>query len=351
MGLPSYEICIPSSTGGAEHRLLVSTPGAAQFAARLRKVARERRKWAKRKCIAAWRVYDRDLPDFCASIDYYEGLHCGRLCAALYISEYAAPKNIDPEAAAARFSDIVAISPVVFGVPSSRVFVKTRTRSKGGSQYNEATGNSWMIEVQEAGLGFEVNLGAYLDTGLFLDHRTTRSIVRSRAQGKQFLNLFAYTGTATVYAAAGGATHTTTVDLSQTYLDWAYRNMALNSFTGPMHEYVRADVLQWLSQAKDSDRRFDLVFVDPPTFSNSKKMGKRSWDVQRDHLELLVGVFGLLAPGGEAIFSCNLRTFKPDVANLAASGIELVDITAQTIPEDFLRNPRIHHCYTFSRSC
>ena len=169
------------------------------------------------------------------------------------------------------------------------------------------------------------------------------------ARDARFLNLFAYTGTASVYAAGGGARSTMTVDLSQTYLDWARRNMAANGFAGEAHSFERADVMKWITEARRSGRRYDLIFVDPPTFSNSKAMGKRTWDVQRDHVELLIGVSRLLARGGVCAFVCNLRSFRPDEAALAKAGVSIEDITPSTIPEDFARNPKVHHCYLVRR--
>ena len=168
-------------------------------------------------------------------------------------------------------------------------------------------------------------------------------------QARRFLNLFAYTGTATCYAADGGVEETVTVDLSNTYLDWAERNMRQNGFVGPQHHFVRDDVLAWIRDQRQTRNRWDLIFVDPPTFSNSSKMGRRTWDVQRDHVELLAGVSRLLAQGGHAIFSCNLRGFRPETRKLARAGVVLEDITAQTIPEDFARNQKVHHCYIVRR--
>ena len=186
--------------------------------------------------------------------------------------------------------------------------------------------------------------------GIFLDHRVTRNLVREHAkQARRFLNLFAYTGTATCYAADGGVEETVTVDLSNTYLDWAERNMRQNGFVGPQHHFVRDDVLAWIRDQRQTRNRWDLIFVDPPTFSNSSKMGRRTWDVQRDHVELLAGVSRLLAQGGHAIFSCNLRGFRPETRKLARAGVVLEDITAQTIPEDFARNQKVHHCYIVRR--
>ena len=216
----------------------------------------------------------------------------------------------------------------------------------GGNPQADATSPMGDVLIREGGLSFTVNFNDYLDTGIFLDHRITRGLVREHArQARTFLNLFAYTGTATCYAADAGVEETVTVDLSNTYLDWAERNMALNGFTGSAHHFVRDDVLAWVEQQVRGRNRWDLIFCDPPTFSNSSRMG----DVQRDHVELLKGVVGLLEQGGMAIFSCNLRSFKPDVEALRAAGIGLEDITERTIPEDFQRNKRIHHCYLVRR--
>lgn len=255
------------------------------------------------------------------------------------------------------------------------MFSKARLRARGGGQYRDAGGRSYVTHTSEDGLVCEIDLGGYLDTGIFLDHRLTREMVGKMAAGKRFLNLFAYTGVATLHAAAAGAEATTTVDLSQTYLDWAARNLEANGFTAVgdaraeggrvgkgrsgrgvasrgrgSHELVRADVVRWIQEARRARRTWDLIFVDPPTFSNSKAMGRRTWDVQRDHAELLIGVSRLLAKDGVAVFSCNLRGFKPDREALAKCGVAIEDITASTIPHDFERNPRIHHCYLVRRA-
>lgn len=197
---------------------------------------------------------------------------------------------------------------------------------------------------------FEVDFGSYLDTGLFLDHRTTRAKVAELAVGRSFLNLFAYTGTASVHAAVAGAKSTLTIDLSQTYLDWAERNMLKNGIEGRAHRYLRTDVMTWIRNEVRVGRTYGVIFVDPPTFSNSKSMGKDTWSVQRDHVELLTGVSRLLEDDGIAVFSCNLRTFKPEVEELLSRGIIMVDVTAETIPHDFERNPRIHRCYLVAKA-
>ena len=348
---------------GAGKRVPVLMEASQQFANRLKKNARLRRKWARRTGVTCYRVYDADLPDYSAAIDLYEGSAAtpGRW---LVIAEYAAPKTIEPELAQARMLDILAIAPEVLEVAPEHVYARSRTRSRGGSQYAKlsagAAGRSARTTaapaprplIEEGGLTFEVDFSSYLDTGIFLDHRVTRGLVRDRARELapcRFLNLFAYTGTATCYAADGGAVETVTVDLSNTYLDWTERNLATNGFTGPEHHIVRADVLAWIDDMRRAGHTWNLIFCDPPTFSNSAKMGERTWDVQRDHVELLHGVTDLLDPSGLAIFSCNLRGFRPDRAALEAAGIELTDITARTIPEDFARNQKIHHCYEVRR--
>ena len=362
----------------------VLIPESEQFARRLRKIAKLRRKWAQREGVTCYRVYDADLPDYSAAIDLYEGSATtpGRW---LVIAEYAAPREVDPALAEARLLDILTLAPRILQVDPDNVFAKARIRSRGGSQYGKQAGGSnpgkggkprgtrggsasnrpsqgagsgtpsdirtrRLPLIEEGGLTFAVNFNDYLDTGIFLDHRITRGLVREHARGKRFfLNLFAYTGTATCYAADAGVEETVTVDLSNTYLDWAERNMEQNGFVGPDHHYVRADVMGWIRDMRQTRNRWDLIFCDPPTFSNSSKMGRRTWDVQRDHVELLVGLSRLLSREGEAIFSCNLRTFRPDIEELARAGVVLTDITDETIPEDFARNKKIHHCYLVKR--
>lgn len=343
-------VVVPDPAGGAEHRVEVLEPASEQFSSRLFKVAKERRKWARREGISCYRVYDADLPDYAVAIDVYAGAGEAEGNTYLHIAEYAAPSSVDPARARRRFDDVLALAPVALGIRPDHVFAKTRRRDKGGSQYRDAGRRSYVTQIDEDGYLMEVDLSGYLDTGIFLDHRATRELVGAKAAGKRFLNLFAYTGTATVHAAGGGAVETTTVDLSQTYLDWARRNMAGNGFSGPEHSFERADVMAWITETRRKPLRYDLIFVDPPTFSNSKAMGSRTWDVQRDHVELLIGVTRLLTEGGEAVFSCNLRTFKPDVEALARYGVALEDITVSTIPHDFERNPKIHQCYLVRRA-
>ncbi|MGN0038298.1 MAG: bifunctional 23S rRNA (guanine(2069)-N(7))-methyltransferase RlmK/23S rRNA (guanine(2445)-N(2))-methyltransferase RlmL [Coriobacteriales bacterium] len=324
-----------------------------QFAARLAKVYKQRRKWAKKEGISCYRLYDADLPDYNLAVDVYNGAGPDEGKMLVHVAEYAAPKKIDPAKAARRMTDALAVIPAVLGVDPGDVFAKQRLRAKGGSQYarkeREAAYEGRKLITQENGLFFEVDLGDRLDTGLFLDHRDTRQLLRQLAPGKAFLNLFAYTGSASVYAAAGGAKFTTTVDMSNTYQEWTRRNFRLNGMENEHMELERADVLAWVQEQRHSRNRWDLIFVDPPTFSNSSKMGRRTWDVQADHAELLIGSSRLLTRTGAIVFSCNLRDFKPDVETLRKAGVVINDITARTIPDDFQRNQKIHKCYVLRR--
>lgn len=343
-------ILVADPHGGADHPVDVFDQTSEQFAARLKKNFKATRKWATKEGISCYRVYDADLPDYAVAIDLYQGTDNSEGIQYLHIAEYAPPASIDPEKAARRLDDVLSIAPLVLGVRPDHVFLKTRQRAKGGSQYAREKRHSYITHIQESHHLFEVDFSSYLDTGIFLDHRPTRQWIEYHAEGKRFLNLFAYTGTASVYAAAGGASETTTVDLSQTYLDWARRNMELNGFTSEQHHFERGDVMQWITQTRRSPLRYDLIFVDPPTFSNSKSMGTHTWDVQRDHVELLIGVSRLLTDDGCALFSCNLRSFKPDYEQLEKYGVSLEEVTEATIPYDFSRNQKIHHAYLVTRS-
>lgn len=328
---------------------------AQQFADRLNKVYKQRRKWAAKGGVCAYRVYDADLPDYNMAIDLYEGAGVDAGRRLVHVAEYAPPKSIDANKAARRMADALNIASIVFDVPASSVFVKRRMRAKGGSQYAQGTERAMVpdplahLVTRENGLLFEVDLASYLDTGLFLDHRDTRELVGRLAAGKSFLNLFAYTCTASVYAAARGAKFTTSVDLSNTYLRWGERNMELNGLMNGHQEFVRADCVEWVAQTRHSKMRWDLIFVDPPTFSNSAKMRQRGWDVQRDHAELLIGVSRLLTRGGAAVFSCNLRGFTLDRETIERAGVQVVDITDKTIPPDFERHAKVHHCFVLRR--
>jgi len=298
---------------------------------RIDKNFRHLHKRASREGIECWRVYDADLPEYAAAIDIYGD--------CLHIQEYQAPASVDENLARTRLRELTRAAGEVLEIPRERVAVKTRVRGKGGEKYGRLDERHEFMQVQEGGLNFEVNLWDYLDTGLFLDHRPLRARVRSLANGKRFLNLFCYTASVSVYAAAGGAVETTSVDLSATYLEWASRNLALNDFMDEQqHKLVREDSMAFL---KNRSAMYDLIFVDPPTFSNSKRA--EDFDVQRDHAALLNLCGDRLLPGGLIVFSNNFRRFKLDESALAKFAIK--DITRETIPFDFERNPRIHQAW------
>ncbi len=302
-------------------RPLTLSDAATAFANRLRKNYRHLEKWARRTGVSCYRVYDADLPDYAVAVDLYTGAGPDAGTRWAHVAEYAPPPGIDPARAQQRLDDVLAVVPDVLGVEAEDVFLKVRQRQRGDSQYERVSRSGVVGIVEEGGLLFEVNLTDYLDTGLFLDHRLTREWIRELAAGKRFLNLFAYTGTVSVYAADGGASETTTVDLSATYVGWAERNMARNGFSGSQHRRVQADVLQWIDAAVATpDARFDLIFCDPPTFSNSKRM-QETWDVQRDHASLITRTAELLAPGGVLVFSCNRRKFAFDLEGLTLAGL------------------------------
>ena len=310
--------------------------GAQMLKNRIEKNFRHLRKRAEREGIDCWRVYDADLPEYAAAIDIYRTHSDGEY---LHIQEYQAPASIDENLARTRLREIVRAAGEALGVPRENVALKTRSRGKGGEKYGRMDERGEFLEVQEGGLKFLVNLTDYLDTGLFLDHRPLRARVRELSRGKRFLNLFCYTGSVSVYAASGGAVETTSVDLSQTYLDWAARNLALNGFDHARHKLVWADALSYL---QEHSAMYDMIFVDPPTFSNSKRAD--DFDVQRDHVRLLTLCGERLLPGGLILFSNNFRRFKLDNDALATI-FAIRDIGASTIPFDFERNSRIHHAW------
>ena len=312
------------------------SPGAAMFANRLKKNARQLKRWAQREGVTCYRLYDADMPEYSVAVDLYEQW--------VHVQEYQAPSTIDPDQAHKRLGEVMEALPEALDISPERIFLKVRRRQTGSSQYDKLASRGQMHEVREGTCRFLVNFTDYLDTGLFLDHRPTREMIQDQCSGKRFLNLFGYTGSATVHAARGGATATVTVDMSRTYLDWARKNLALNGFQeGPRHRLLQEDCLKWLEResAKPTER-FDLIFLDPPTFSNSKGM-EGVFDVQRDHVQLLRQAVRLLEKDGVLLFSNNFRRFKMDREALSELLIE--DIAAQTIPQDFSRNPRIHNCW------
>ncbi len=314
-------------------RTLSATQVAVDFANRLQKNSKKIEKWARQQGINAYRLYDADLPEYNLAVDRYDD--------HIVVQEYAAPKNIDENKARQRLLDAVTATLQVAGVETNKLILKVRQKQKGTNQYEKLANKGDYFYVNEYGAKLWVNLTDYLDTGLFLDHRLTRKMLGKMAKGKDVLNLFAYTGSATVHMALGGAKSTTTVDMSNTYLNWAEQNLLLNDLEGKQHKLIQADCLQWLARC---DRQFDLIFVDPPTFSNSKRM-EDSWDVQRDHIKLMTQLKRILRPNGTIVFSNNKRGFKMDVEGLETLGLSAVDITAKTLPLDFERNKQIHNCW------
>jgi 23S rRNA (guanine2445-N2)-methyltransferase / 23S rRNA (guanine2069-N7)-methyltransferase len=326
---------------------LRDTPGARMFANRLAKNLKRLKSWVGKTGVSCYRLYDADMPEYAFAIDIYRTVEPED--SWLYVQEYAAPAEIEIEAVRRRRGEALAALPGAIGVPRERIKLRTRRRTPRGEQYDKLDNRSDSHVVLEGGLQFIVNFDDYLDTGLFLDHRMTRARLREAAAGKRFLNLFAYTGTATVYAAAGGATATTSVDMSRTYLDWAQRNLARNigisargASTRPRHDFVQADCVEWLRDGARASERYDLIFLDPPTFSNSKRM-EGVLDVERDHPTLIDACMRLLEPGGLLVFSTNAQRFRLDPA--LAERYAIRDVSAATLPPDFERNPRIHRCF------
>ena len=306
---------------------------APDFSNRLKKNISKIGKWARKEKLDCYRIYDADLPEYNVAIDVY--------LDQLVIQEYAAPKDVPEEKAKRRLTDIIRAAIQVTGISANKVVLKTREKQKGRSQYQKLGQQSEKLEVNEYGVKLIVNLHDYLDTGLFLDHKLTRRRLGELAAGKDFLNLFAYTGSATVHAACGGARSTTTVDMSNTYLEWAKENMKLNGQVGRLHQFEHADCLQWLEKATSS---YDLIFIDPPTFSNSKRMAQ-SFDIQRDHIQLMKNLKRLLKSQGTIVFSNNKRQFKMDLDELDQLGLKATNISSQTLPLDFSRHKNIHNCW------
>lgn len=310
----------------------------AVFENRLRKNARHFMKWAKRQGLTAFRIYDRDIPEYPYAVDWYDG--------RIHLVEYPRRRAIKSGTQDEERALVIEAVKRVLELDDARIFTKThQPQPWGRTQYGKTGQGSERFVVTESGLKFWVNLGDYLDTGLFMDHRDTRARVRGEAKGKRFLNLFAYTGAFTVYAAAGGAESTTTVDLSNTYCDWAIDNLELNGLWNDRQEIVRGDVLEWLSYAVEQRFEFDLVVLDPPSFSTSKKMQK-SFNVQRDHVLLIRDVVSLLSPGGVLYFSTNFLGFELREEKLRDVKVE--ELTPGSIPEDF-HFKAIHRCWRMVR--
>ena len=326
----NYQLAENSSENGAQI--------AEDYANRLRKNMKKLEKWARQEGIACYRLYDADLPEYNVAVDRYGEW--------VVVQEYAPPKTIDAAKARQRLFDVIGATLSVLELPANRLVLKTRERQKGKNQYQKLGEKGDFFEVQEYNARLLVNLTDYLDTGLFLDHRIARHMLGKMSKDKDFLNLFSYTGSASVHAGLGGARSTTTVDMSRTYLEWAERNLRLNGLTGRQHRLMQADCLSWL---RESDETFDLIFIDPPTFSNSKRM-EEDFDVQRDHIMLMRNLKRLLRAGGTVMFSNNKRGFKMDLEGLASLGLKAQDITQKTLSQDFARNRQIHNCWLITHA-
>lgn len=327
--------------------------GGADFANRLEKNLKHLSKWARRTGVSCYRLYDADLPDYAVAVDLYEGAQ-----RHVHVQEYAAPKTVDPIRAEKRLREALAHIHQILEVPAAHLHYKLRRAQRPGAQYGRQAETGQFHEIDEHGCRLRVNFDDYLDTGLFLDHRALRRRIQQEAAGKRFLNLFCYTGSATAHAVKGGARQSLSVDMSNTYLDWAARNLQLNGARAeafdhpprrwPAHALLRADCLKWLAAGGGGTGPFDLILCDPPTFSHSKKM-EGVLDIQRDHALLIRQCAALLAPGGTLYFSTNRRGFKLDAA--ALEDLAPRDLTAQTLDEDFRRlpPPPAHRCWAIGK--
>lgn len=311
---------------------------ATSFANRIKKNFKQLSKWAKREGIDSFRLYDADIPEYNVAVDKYLDY--------IVIQEYSAPKAIPEAVTKRRLTDILLVLPNAIDVEPDKIILKTRERQKGMNQYQKLDTKKLELNTIEYGAKFKLNLQDYLDTGLFLDHRLTRKLVGEKSKGRDVLNLFAYTGTASVHAALGGAKSVTTVDMSNTYLNWAQDNFTLNGLSGRQYQFIQSDCLQWINDCQD---KYDLIFIDPPTFSNSKRM-EDSFDVQRDHVKLLTALVKLLNPNGEIVFSNNKRKFKMDSEAISVLGFNVANIDDKTLPLDFKRNPQIHNTWLITHA-
>ena len=303
------------------------------FEGRVDKNLKRLKKWAKKNDVSCYRIYDADIPEYNVAVDYYEG--------RVVVYEYQAPKSVNPGLAEQRLLDVLSILQQKFELTADTFSLKVRKSQKGKQQYQKEDSKQHRFSINELGAKLYINIHDYLDTGLFLDHRSVRQEFASWCKDKTVLNLFCYTGSVSVHAALAGAKRVTSVDMSNTYLDWAEDNFRVNKIDRKPHFFNRADCLDWLAKSQD---KFDLVFLDPPSFSNSKKMD-RTWDVQRDHVEILELVRSRLNRNGQILFSNNLRNFKFDEKAVEELGFKITDIKKQTLPEDFQRNSKIHHCW------
>ncbi|MBN7769321.1 bifunctional 23S rRNA (guanine(2069)-N(7))-methyltransferase RlmK/23S rRNA (guanine(2445)-N(2))-methyltransferase RlmL [Marinobacter daepoensis] len=307
---------------------------AAMLRNRLKKNLKTIGQWARKQGIGCYRLYDADMPEYALAIDIYEG--------QVHVQEYAAPKSVDERAARERLAEALSVIPEVLELEPGMLVCKQRQRQAGSRQYEKQAATGDYFNVHEHGCLLRVNLKDYLDTGLFLDHRPVRHWIQQNARGKRFLNLFCYTGAASVHAAVGGASRSLSLDMSKTYVAWAKENLALNGADSGRHRVEQADCLAWLADRKTVDQRFDLIFMDPPTFSNSARMSG-VLDIQRDHGALIRQCMARLSSEGLLIFSNNFRKFRLDES--LESEFEVQEVSGSTLDKDFQRNPKIHRCW------
>ncbi|APJ02771.1 class I SAM-dependent methyltransferase [Silvanigrella aquatica] len=302
------------------------------------------KKWAKRENITAYRVYDKDIPQYPFAVDLYSK------SVVLYQYERSQNQKDMPEefemADKLQLDEVILTLKNVFCVEENNIYLKVRKKQKGISQYERQTEQGITEIIHEGDMKFIVNLSDYLDCGIFLDHRKTRQIVKKNAHNTHFLNLFAYTGSVSIAAAMGNAKSITTVDMSNTYLNWAKENFKLNNIPVDDHDFLRENIMEWLPKASIKAKKYDFIFVDPPSFSNSKKM-QDSFDVQKDYVEILKHCERMLTPNGKIIFSCNLRSFKFD-NELFSNNFKIENITKKTLPQDF-RNEKIHYAWFLTK--
>ncbi|GAA6206685.1 MULTISPECIES: bifunctional 23S rRNA (guanine(2069)-N(7))-methyltransferase RlmK/23S rRNA (guanine(2445)-N(2))-methyltransferase RlmL [Thalassotalea] len=330
-----YNIDEKQAAGNSHHLEFEQKESA--FANRLAKNKKNLKNWLKKEQIECYRIYDADIPEYNVAVDVYGDY--------LVIQEYAAPKTIDEAKVMKRLQEVIYFAPKVLNVATDKVVLKTRAKQKGSNQYQKVAESKQSIVLSEYGAKLKINVWDYLDTGLFLDHRKTRQMVAKKAKGKSLLNLFAYTGSVSLQAALHGAESVTTVDMSNTYLNWAQDNFTLNNLSGHKYQFIQADCLKWL---KDNTQTFDIIFIDPPTFSNSKRM-EDSFDVQRDHIKVISDALKSLSQGGEIIFTNNKRNFKMDNDAISDLGLTAQNISDVTRDKDFERNKHIHNSWLISR--
>lgn len=323
----------PATPGEVAPRI-ANEERAAMLRNRLKKNLKTIGQWARKQDIGCYRLYDADMPEFALAIDIYEG--------RVHVQEYAAPKSVDERAARERLAEALAVIPEVLDIEPDAMVCKQRQRQAGTSQYEKQAASGEFFEVHEHGCALKVNLKDYLDTGLFLDHRPVRRWIQQHAGSKRFLNLFCYTGAATVHAVVGGASRSLSLDMSKTYVAWAQDNLALNGADSAKHRVEQADCLAWLADRKTADQRFDLIFMDPPTFSNSARMAG-VLDIQKDHPTMVRQAMARLSSDGLLIFSNNFRRFRLEPA--LESEFEVTEVTNDTLDKDFQRNARIHRCW------